>query len=73
MTGPGLLNAVRFITRNVLAILPAEQRSVDWLMNHLIVPLPAAIEVSPGDVVEIAFDYAFGGPLHSLKPTARLL
>jgi predicted RNA methylase len=69
----GLLNAVRFITKNVLAILPAERRSVDWLMNYLIVPLETAVEVRPGDRVEVAFHYAFGGPLHSLKPTARVV
>jgi hypothetical protein len=64
---------VRFITKNLLAILPAERRSVDWLMNYLIVPLDAAIEVAPGDTVEIAFGYTFGGPLNSLTPTARLV
>jgi predicted RNA methylase len=73
VTQPGSLNAVRFITKNVLAILPAEGRSVDWLMNYLIVPLQTAIEVRPGDSVEVAFDYAFGGPLNSLRPTARLI
>jgi len=73
MTQPGSLNAVRFITKNLLAILPAEQRSVEWVMNYLIVPLAAAIDVGPGDTVEVAFDYAFGGPLDSLQPTARLV
>jgi predicted RNA methylase len=72
-TQPGRLNALRFITKNLLAILPAERRSVDWLMNYLIVPLEAAIEVGPGDTVEIAFDYTFGGRLNSLTPTARLV
>jgi type I protein arginine methyltransferase len=70
---PGSLNAVRFITKNLLAILPAEQRSVDWLMNYLIVPLDTTIEVEPGDAVQIAFDYAFGGALSSLKPSARVV
>jgi protein arginine N-methyltransferase 1 len=73
MTRPGSLNALRFITKNLLAILPAERRSVDWVMNYLVVPLAAAIEVSAGDTVEVAFDYAFGGPLDSLQPTARLV
>jgi hypothetical protein len=73
VTQRGSLNAVRFITKNVLAILPTEHRSVDWVMNYLIVPLTTAIEVSPGDNVEVAFDYAFGGPLNSLQPTARLV
>ena len=70
---PGTLNAVRFITKNVLAILPAEHRSIDWLMNYLIVPLETTIEVSAGDRVEVAFDYVAGGPLNSLKPAARLI
>jgi predicted RNA methylase len=69
----GTLNAARFITKNVLAILPAEHRSIDWLMNYLIVPLETAIEVSAGDCVEVAFDYVAGGPLNSLKPAARLV
>lgn len=73
VTQPGSLNALRFITKNLLAILPSEQRSVDWLMNYLIVPLAAAIEVAPGDRVEVAFDYGFGDPLSSLKPVARLV
>jgi protein arginine N-methyltransferase 1 len=70
---PGSLNAVRFITKNLLAILPAERRSIDWLMNYLIVPLEAPIEVGPGDTVEVAFEYAFGGALSSLKPSARVV
>jgi protein arginine N-methyltransferase 1 len=69
----GRLNALRFITKNLLAILPAEQRSVDWLMNYLIVPLETEVEVSAGDTVDVAFDYTFGGPLNSLTPTARLV
>jgi protein arginine N-methyltransferase 1 len=73
VTSAGTLNAVRFITKNVLAILPAERRSIDWLMNYLVVPLETAIEVSAGDRVEVAFDYEAGGPLNSLKPTARLM
>jgi predicted RNA methylase len=67
---PGTLNAVRFITKNLLAIIPAERRSIDWLMNYLIVPLETAVDVQAGDVVDVAFDYVFGEPLSSLKPVA---
>jgi len=70
---PGALNAVRFITKNLLAIIPAERRSIDWLMNYLIVPLETAVEVRAGDTVEVAFDYAFGDPLSSLKPVVARL
>jgi protein arginine N-methyltransferase 1 len=71
ITRAGSLNAVRFITKSLLAILPAEGRSIDWIMNYLVVPLPEPLDVRPGDVVEVAFDYVFGGPLRSLRPTAR--
>jgi protein arginine N-methyltransferase 1 len=71
ITRAGSLNAVRFITKSLVAILPAERRSIDWVMNYLVVPLPEPLDVRPGDVVEVAFDYAFGGPLRSLRPTAR--
>jgi protein arginine N-methyltransferase 1 len=73
VTAAGSLNAIRFITKNLLAILPAEGRSIDWLMNYLIVPLPAAVDVKPGDTLQLTFDYAFGGPLNSLRPTVRRL
>jgi predicted RNA methylase len=69
----GRLNAVRFITKNLLAILPAERRSVDWVMNYLVVPLPEPVDVRAGDRVELAFAYDFGGPLRSLQPAAWLV
>jgi protein arginine N-methyltransferase 1 len=49
ITRAGTMNAVRFITKNVLAILASEQRSIDWLMNYLVVPLPVALDVAAGD------------------------
>jgi len=70
---PGTLNAVRFITKNLLAIIPAQRRSVDWLMNYLVVPLETALDVRAGDTVELAFEYAFGDPLSSLKPAASIV
>jgi predicted RNA methylase len=73
VTAAGSLNAIRFITKNVLAILPAEGRSIDWLMNYLIVPLASPVDVTPGDTVELTFDYVFGGPLNTLRPTVRRL
>ena len=34
---------------------------------------PSTETLMPGDSVEVEFDYAFGGPLNSLRPTARLV
>jgi len=67
----GELNALRIVTKNLLAILPEEGTSVDWLMNYLIVPLEDAIEVRPGDTVQVELDYRAGAPLSSLAPVVR--
>jgi predicted RNA methylase len=69
---PGRLNAVRFVTKNLLAILPDEGRSVDWLMNYLIVPLEVELTVDAGDSIELSFEYEPGGRLSTLAPAARL-
>jgi predicted RNA methylase len=69
----GRLNALRFVTKNVLAVLPAEGRSVDWLMNYLVVPLEAELPVRAGDMLEIAFAYEPGERLGTLTPTARVV
>jgi type I protein arginine methyltransferase len=67
----GSLNALRIITKNLLAIIPREQRSVDWLMNYLVVPVTGSIEVEPGDTLVVSFDYLAGGPLDSLAPDVK--
>src|SRR3954452_11915041 len=42
---PGRLNAVRVVTKNVLAMDPATARTIDWLMNYLVVPLTRPLDV----------------------------
>ena len=62
----GTLNALRFITKNLLAILEEEQRSIDWDMHDLVVPLATPLQVSAGDVVRIRFRYDAGDSLLAL-------
>ncbi|MFI5842024.1 methyltransferase domain-containing protein [Catenuloplanes sp. NPDC051500] len=54
---PGVLNAVRMITKNLLTEGP---EPVEWLMNYLVVPLPEPAEVAAGDTVRIRFAYRPG-------------
>lgn len=56
----GTLNAVRMITKNLLSVDVRTGTSIDWLMNHLVVPLPEALPTSAGDRVRITFDYRPG-------------
>ncbi|MBI5427604.1 MAG: methyltransferase domain-containing protein [Nitrospinae bacterium] len=63
----GSLNAVRFITKNILAILVKQQRTIDWRMQYLVLPLAKAVPVKKGDSIPIRFSYAPGCPIGELQ------
>lgn len=65
----GTLNAIRIVTKNLLAILPEEGRSVDWLMNYLVLPLDEPRSVEAGRAVELSLSYRTGGPLAGVAIT----
>lgn len=65
----GLLNALRFITKNVLAIVEMEQRSIDWFNQYLVVPLDKPLDVKAGQHITVSFAYCPGDPISALKPT----
>lgn len=69
----GILNALRFITKNVLAIVEEEQRSVDWFSQYLILPLAEPLTVTAGQRLAVAFSYTLGAPIATLKPSVVLL
>ena len=64
---PGTINALRFITKNLLAMIPEEGRSIDWDMHDLVVPVGQPIDVKAGDVVRIRFRYEAGDSLLELQ------
>jgi hypothetical protein len=64
----GTLNALRFITKNILAILPQANRSIDWHSQYLVVPLEEAVQVEAGQKIRVRFDCAPGDPLDALRP-----
>lgn len=61
----GVFNAVRMVTKNVLAIDAATGQTADWIMSYLVVPLPAPLLVHPGDTPGVTFDYLPGEELHA--------
>ncbi len=63
---PGTLNSLRFITKNLLAIVGAEARSIDWDMMDLVIPIARPVRVLPGNVVRIQFTYDAGDSLLAL-------
>ncbi len=66
--GDGEVNALRFITKNVVAISVEEQRSVDWFSQYLIVPLTEPLPVRVGDRLTVDFAYLPGDPVATLQP-----
>jgi predicted RNA methylase len=70
-TTEGTFNAIRIITKNILAIDPKTQVAIDWHNLYLIVPLEREIKVRPGQSVSISFEYLTGAPLSALRPVVR--
>ncbi len=63
----GKLNALRFITKNILSVLQAQGSTIDWLNHYMVLPLPVAIEVQAGDIVDVSFRYRAGASIASLQ------
>ncbi len=68
----GRVNAIRVITKNLLAIVEIQQRSIDWHNQYLVLPLPEAIEVKSGDKLAVSFDYVPGAPLSALTGSLQV-
>jgi protein arginine N-methyltransferase 1 len=67
----GRLNALRFITKNVLSIVEELGTTIDWLNHYMMLPLAQPLDVRAGDIVQVSFAYRAGGSLPSLEATMR--
>ena len=67
----GTLNTLRFITKNILAVVPEEAGTIDWLNHYMTMPLANPVAVCAGDVLQVSFHYRAGGSLPSLEATMR--
>jgi predicted RNA methylase len=67
----GVLNAMRFITKNILAIVQEQGGTIDWLNHYMTLPLATPVAVSPGDVLDVGFHYRAGGSIPSLQASIR--
>jgi predicted RNA methylase len=68
----GQLNAVRIITKNILAIIVDEQRNVEWFNQYLVVPLEQALQVKAGDQINLRFSYLPGAQLNALANSLQI-
>ena len=65
------LNAMRFITKNILAVVSEESSTIDWLNHSMTLPLDNPVQVRPGDVLQVGFEYSAGGSIPSLQAAIR--
>ena len=63
----GTVNALRFITKNVLAIVGAANTTIDWLNHFMVLPLDRPVLVKAGDVLSVSFQYRAGASIPSLQ------
>lgn len=67
----GVLNGLRFITKNILAIVPEKHNTIDWHSQYLIVPISNPLKVAQGDNIQIGFSYEAGTSLADLGESLR--
>ncbi len=68
----GTVNALHFITKNILASLAQENRAVEWWNQNLVLPACSPMKVDKGDLLKIGFEYDAGGSIESLSRSIRL-
>ncbi|MCU1500281.1 MAG: methyltransferase type 12 [Acidimicrobiales bacterium] len=65
----GTVNALRFVTRNILAVVRQPPGTIDWLNHYMALPLADPVRVVASDVLRVRFAYRAGGSIPSLQAT----
>ncbi len=68
----GTVNALRFVTQNVLGIAMDKQHAITWPNQCLVLPLKTPIEVIAGQEVDMCFAYTAGGTIESVTESMTL-
>jgi protein arginine N-methyltransferase 1 len=67
----GQVNALRFITKNILVVVPEQSTTIDWFMGYLALPLTEPVNAKAGDKLKVSFKYLAGGSIRSLERSMR--
>lgn len=68
----GTLNSLRFVTKNILAVMEERSTTIDWLNHYMSLPLAAPLPVCAGDVLQVSFQYRAGGSIPSLEAAIQV-
>lgn len=61
------INALRFITKNLLTVNLYTGKTIDWHSQHIIIPLNQPVQVKTGQSMRITFSYLPGDPIEALN------
>ncbi|CAL61857.1 Conserved hypothetical protein, putative SAM-dependent methyltransferase [Herminiimonas arsenicoxydans] len=67
----GVVNALRFVTKNILAVVMEQSTTLDWLNHYMTLPLAQALTVKAGDQLCVSFAYRAGCSIQSLQASIR--
>ncbi|MBA5604099.1 methyltransferase domain-containing protein [Duganella sp. FT3S] len=67
----GQINAMRFVTKNILAVVSERSTTIDWLNHYMTLPLAIPVRASEGDVLQVSFQYRAGGSIPSLQASLK--
>jgi protein arginine N-methyltransferase 1 len=68
----GTLNALRFVTKNVLSINVETNATVDWHNFYMILPIEKPFAVATGDRISISFAYRAGDGIEALSESIKV-
>jgi predicted RNA methylase len=68
----GCVNAMRFVTKNILSVVQERNSTIDWLNHYMTLPLAKPVQAQEGDVLAVSFQYRAGGSLPSLQASLRV-
>lgn len=69
----GTVNALRFITKNILAVVMEQSSTIDWLNHYLVLPLSKPVRVNADDTLIVRFEYRAGGSIPSLQAAMQVV
>jgi len=68
----GTVNALRFVTQNVLGIDMEKRAAITWPNQCLVLPLATPFDVVADQEMELSFAYTAGGTIDSVSESMKL-
>ncbi|TWU10374.1 protein-L-isoaspartate O-methyltransferase [Novipirellula galeiformis] len=68
----GSVNALRFVTQNVVSIDMKTEQAITWPNQCLVLPIETPFDIKAGESIAIEFAYAAGGSIEDLMESIRV-